>query len=669
MSATSTYQILIGGGITPGLSGSVAAFSGQLKKLVGAVAGLSIARQISAVLGSSISHADEMGRLAQKTGIATEALSGISHAAKLADVEMSTLQTALKGLSQHLASTGQGGKPLDQALLDVADQFQQMPDGAQKAAEAVKLFGKSGLDMIPMLNEGSAGLREMFKETNQFGITISSRFAKNADTFGDNLTRIKEAGRGFANMIADLLLPELIKTSKWFLDALKTFDLHGKALALITTAYVNFGKVAAALGVVMKTTMTAIMFPVDVVKSGSLAAASESFKGTFDQILRDYKERLEELDALGQEGPGEPGGRRIETRVAADRLTYLKGELDKLALVQAGIAASGKSAAFQARELQSNLQMQIGVLGQIMAILEERTQKQGDLDAGLVPTADEIKAQSEYNALLKEQYNLQMQVKAIQESQTFAGRMGSNIRALIDEWENFGKNFADVATNGIKRSIDAVSESITNAIMGVRSWGQAFAQVGTAIIGDIIRITVQWIASQTIMAALSKIFSKKAVSGISEPAAQAAVSWGPAATAASIATLGSAAGIGLGAMVAALAAGTAVASAASSVAGSGGGLFASGGYTGGGSPVAPAGIVHGREFVIPAGPTADFGVPFFEAIRRGQLTPERLAGGRTEVTLKMGVLNTRQQFREFLAEEGEAFLFDALRRRGNKFEV
>lgn len=43
-------------------------------------------------------------------------------------------------------------RPTEDVLLDLADAFAAMPDGAEKSALAVKLFGKSGVELI--LNQG-----------------------------------------------------------------------------------------------------------------------------------------------------------------------------------------------------------------------------------------------------------------------------------------------------------------------------------------------------------------------------------------------------------------------------------------------------------------------------------------------------------------------------------
>lgn len=58
-------------------------------------------------------------------------------------------------------------------LLKVADKFQTMPDGVQKTAAAMALFGKSGKDMIPILDQGSSGIEALEVQAQKMGVVLS----------------------------------------------------------------------------------------------------------------------------------------------------------------------------------------------------------------------------------------------------------------------------------------------------------------------------------------------------------------------------------------------------------------------------------------------------------------------------------------------------------------
>jgi len=62
-------------------------------------------------------------------------------------------------------------------LEDLADRFHGMPDGPTKTALALQLLGRSGKEMIPLLNEGGESIRSMVEEAKQLGLVIGVIYA------------------------------------------------------------------------------------------------------------------------------------------------------------------------------------------------------------------------------------------------------------------------------------------------------------------------------------------------------------------------------------------------------------------------------------------------------------------------------------------------------------
>lgn len=200
-----------------------------------------------ALTENSIKAADEMGKLAQKAGLPVEQFSQLAHAAHLANVSNETLVKGFKALSEEMVKQGRGGEALLPQLLAQADVFKRMEDGANKTALAVQLFGKSGQDLIPLLNQGSDALRETMREADRLGLTVSAKFAADANEFEDNLFKMKASLVGVGNELAKTVLPELKHFSEWVLEshAIPIFfdtvtnsikDLTGGLKALITAA-------------------------------------------------------------------------------------------------------------------------------------------------------------------------------------------------------------------------------------------------------------------------------------------------------------------------------------------------------------------------------------------------------------------------------------------------
>lgn len=209
----------------------------------GKVIGVAFAAATTAaavLVKQSINSADAMSKMAQSTGIAIEKLSGLAYAGSLADVEVEALGSALvkmtKGMADAAVGTGEamrGYEALginikdsagnlrnaDAVLADVSDKFAGMADGANKTALAVAIFGKSGADMIPLLNSGADGLAQMYDEASKLGLVLDGETGQAAERFNDNLTRLNAVKEGFVSQVMKAMLPSLENLSKAMFDS------------------------------------------------------------------------------------------------------------------------------------------------------------------------------------------------------------------------------------------------------------------------------------------------------------------------------------------------------------------------------------------------------------------------------------------------------------------
>ena len=199
----------------------------------GLIAGASIAALgvgMSALVMPVARVGDEFFKLSQKTGVSVEALTALDYAAKLSDVTTEGLTKALQKLSIAMFDTQVNGqessaalkalgvsatdaqgqiRPTEAVLLDLAEKFARMPDGADKAALAVKLFGKEGLAIIPFLNQGREGITALMEEAQRLGLVISEDVARASEVFNDNLTRLSAIFEGVQRQIGAAVIPIL----------------------------------------------------------------------------------------------------------------------------------------------------------------------------------------------------------------------------------------------------------------------------------------------------------------------------------------------------------------------------------------------------------------------------------------------------------------------------
>jgi lambda family phage tail tape measure protein len=119
------------------------------------------------------------------------------------------------------------------ALMQLADLFADLPDGMTKTALAVKLFGKAGMDMIPLLNQGSEGLREAADKSRVYGERMAI-LAPLADKFNDQLEELALQSKASGLSIATYLLPGLIGVTTWLADLKSGGERAEKALEFLS---------------------------------------------------------------------------------------------------------------------------------------------------------------------------------------------------------------------------------------------------------------------------------------------------------------------------------------------------------------------------------------------------------------------------------------------------
>ena len=194
------------------------------------------ASQFANGIKNAADRAENFANAAQKIGSSVEFISGISFAAKLANVEFESLEKGLikfsravdeassnaksglaydfKRIGVDLRDTNGQLKPTSDLFLEIADRISSYGDGARKAAVAQAIFGKSGADLIPLLNLGSQGIRELQAQADALGITFSGSVAQSANNFNDQLDILSMAADGFMNRLMSGIVPSLMSFSQ-----------------------------------------------------------------------------------------------------------------------------------------------------------------------------------------------------------------------------------------------------------------------------------------------------------------------------------------------------------------------------------------------------------------------------------------------------------------------
>ncbi len=206
----------------------------------GKAIGVAVVAAGAALVKTSIDTMDELSKAAQRSNTTTEQFSKLAYGAGLADVSIQDLQGSLGKLAKAQGEALDAGseqakvfralgievKNADGSLRDTtavledfADRFRALRGSPEAVAAGMAIFGRSFQNLIPLIKDGSQGLRDAGVEAAKYGQVISTEAGQQAEQFNDNLTRMALYVRGVGNAVAEDLLPDLIELSDRFLDA------------------------------------------------------------------------------------------------------------------------------------------------------------------------------------------------------------------------------------------------------------------------------------------------------------------------------------------------------------------------------------------------------------------------------------------------------------------
>ncbi|MPS27561.1 MAG: hypothetical protein E2576_11010 [Alcaligenaceae bacterium] len=198
------------------------------------------AGMFAAAVKEQINFADSLDDLSQKAGATAKELSTLAYAAQIEGMSLDGLGAALAKLSQLMLDAASGGKEAastfkvlgvsiknedgtlrrsDEMLLSIADSFSELEDDAGKTAVAMRLFGRSGAEMIPFLNRGREGIEQLRQEARNLGLEIDNNTAAAAGDLNDDLARLQAGLSGITRQIATDTIPTVKRITEDFLAA------------------------------------------------------------------------------------------------------------------------------------------------------------------------------------------------------------------------------------------------------------------------------------------------------------------------------------------------------------------------------------------------------------------------------------------------------------------
>lgn len=180
------------------------------------------------ILGNAIleqtEKIDQMAKAAARLGIGQQAFQQLSFAAMMSDTSITTVQGAMVKLQKSLIDVDEEGNQagntlkklgvdaqdfqrlsLDQQVIKLSDAFKKLPEGSSQIQAALSLFGRSGTDVLNLLQSNVKGSIDEF---NHLHLALSAIDIKNIEKLDDAVKLASASSKGFKDhLAADLASP------------------------------------------------------------------------------------------------------------------------------------------------------------------------------------------------------------------------------------------------------------------------------------------------------------------------------------------------------------------------------------------------------------------------------------------------------------------------------
>lgn len=172
--------------------------------------------------------ADDLITLSNKTGISTKQLQEMQYAARFVDVEVETMTGSMAKLTKSMDGARDGSKKQAAAFetlgISVTDSNGQLRDGkavwletidalgkvsneTERDALAMEVFGKSAMELNPLIKAGSDELARLGMEANAVGAVLGDDAVAAAGKFDDEMQKMEASLQGLGRNIGVAVMP------------------------------------------------------------------------------------------------------------------------------------------------------------------------------------------------------------------------------------------------------------------------------------------------------------------------------------------------------------------------------------------------------------------------------------------------------------------------------
>lgn len=198
-----------------------------------------IAGGLSKMALSSAETADKVDKMSQKIGISRQAYQELDFICSQSGMSVDSLQMGMKTLVGAMDGAASGTatnveqfeklgisainadgslRNQEDVMWETIQALQEMDNEAEKARLANELFGRSGSEMMPLLNGEAESVEEMKKQAHELGLVLNDETVNAGVSLTDTMDQMKRSLGTVATKLGGALMPMLEKFVKLIID-------------------------------------------------------------------------------------------------------------------------------------------------------------------------------------------------------------------------------------------------------------------------------------------------------------------------------------------------------------------------------------------------------------------------------------------------------------------
>lgn len=481
-------------------------------RAVGALAGVAVVGGLVSMTKSSINAADAIQKLGIRTGASAEFLSEMRFALSQSDVSTKEFANSLVKLNKSSQDAADGlSTPkrafeklgisvtafnklgTDQKFIELSEAISRIKDPAVRSQTAMDLLGRSGSQLLTVMNDGAAGLDRYRQESVKLGQSLSQDQVDKAAAANDALDKLSKTISG---SFSQAVLNNIGFIEK-FGEVIGNIEVIG--ISMVEGLLVGFEHIKSASKIAGAGLKLAFMAPIGIIMNmfGRMVEQFGKFSSIFgeNEVSRAIKEFGRDVQSVIN--PLDDFSDRLddissEKERAISAIKALTGEMAAEALAADVVTASIKKTTdsvnvFTAASEEASKEIRDGLiksLEQTTNGLANAEKRFGDFDTAAEVVTNTVKNNNREfnkNSIILQELNKQFKDGVITQGEYEAASksLGKTSEEVTDTMGKSWERFADGA-------FDSFKTFTKSAFTDFKSFGDSLKDLAKDIVADLI---------------------------------------------------------------------------------------------------------------------------------------------------------------------------------------